>query len=365
MSLDDAAAGCLLPSGSLMSGPAAAPLFDVPSYSNCLNMSCLRLEPSFAPGSDRAEDGSHERSGGTRALGEMTPPDGVAGWSCVSASDAETRELIEAAFRWSLPLVLRGCALDMPAVRRWANVHFNLHVEGTPAEGGHVATALENLDESIGRATRWESPFSRQLQSFGGQGSQTIWIARGGNQGDAHYDAWDNLHVVAVGTKLFRLVAPEHAAYLYYDYAHLRAGLSASEEVVCPSRRTYGCDNLGCFAYAPFNASRVDLHQFPRVADVPVLETTLHAGDVLVLPAFYTHHVLCRSAAAKQCVAITYVRQDPAVVRAGMRPLSSDLVRWGRTRAAGRDADPLWHKWLGRTSARGLESVETECHAEQ
>ena len=85
-----------------------------------------------------------------------------------------------------------------------------------------------------------------------------------------------------------------------------------------------------------------------------MLEATLYAGDVLVLPAFWTHYVLHHRATdaaghLTSCVAVTYTRHDKTA--AAMRPLAVDVAAWWRERVRRREADPEWHTW--RSQHRG------------
>ena len=44
--------------------------------------------------------------------------------------------------------------------------------------------------------------------------------------------------------------------------------------LTCPDYGCFGCDNLGCFGYTPFDAARVDAGRYPRVADATVHAAT-------------------------------------------------------------------------------------------
>ena len=45
----------------------------------------------------------------------------------------------------------------------------------------------------------------------------------------------------------------------------------------------------------PFDADNVDTHTYPAITQAAVLRTTLGAGDVLLIPAFWFHHIWCLS----------------------------------------------------------------------
>ena len=196
-----------------------------------------------------------------------------------SSHEAAVR-LASAALRWSLPLVLRGCAAGMPAIERWRNDTYIrtraarafAPVLARKSEGAHEFTGnLDDLDVSLLVDTWWPQPLGEALWKFATEaGSKGLWVSAGAKRAAAHYDTFDNLHVVVNGAKEFRLVSPQAAASMYVDFppgGH------------CPDYGSFGCDDLGCFAFVPFNADDVDLATYPRVADVQVLPPRMACGQ--------------------------------------------------------------------------------------
>lgn len=95
-----------------------------------------------------------------------------------------------------------------------------------------------------------------------------LWIGAAGTLARMHRDLADNLHTVVTGSKRFTLVAPRQSRKLYPH---------------------------GIFDTFP-NGCRVDIEapdveRFPRVADIEVLTTDLHAGDAIYIPRRWWHHV--------------------------------------------------------------------------
>ena len=223
---------------------AAGPLVitgPLPLFTHCRNATCI-ARANEASGRGIASNKTTPVSSGARAIGELQPLAGtLAEVDCREHERSERAavQLVEAAFRWSLPLVLRGCAVEMPAVRTWRRKVIDLRsTAGDKAD----AANLKHFGEAFTRDTRWAAPFGRKLESFAPSiSSRTLWVSTGGQRGDAHYDTFDNLHAVVTGAKTFRLISPRDAPSLYYDFAHLRdPEANEQEEIVCPSKHSYG-----------------------------------------------------------------------------------------------------------------------------
>lgn len=255
-----------------------------------------------------------------------------------------------AAMRWSMPLVLRGCAASMPAIRRWRNSTYLNEVAShafAPAlarrAGQEFTGSLDELDPSLLADTWWAQPFGEALWEFAlDEGAKGLWASSGGKRAAAHYDTFDNLHVVVSGTKEFRLVAPEAAASMYVDFP-----LSS-----CPDHGVFGCDHLGCYAFVPFNADDVDLAVYPRVADVQVHTATLHEGDTLLIPALWFHYIIHHPLAGDgRCFALTFTQQKPwgrGGVPGPRSPVAADVTTYARETVTARERDPRWAEWLSR-----------------
>ena len=236
------------------------------------------------------------------------------------------------------------------------------------------AREFDNLDIRLLQDLWWpSSPMAKFLHGFSeAPFARTLWVSAGGSKAGMHYDSFDNVHAVVVGRKTFRLASPASAANLYVDFPSPAKPLSPAEKrlptwveheqqhrevddphgihahnnphitppdpdaqptsrksappgVRCPESGGYGCDGVGCFGYVGFDAQRVDLHRFPRVAEVPILEATLHAGDVLVLPAFWFHYVLHHPLNGfGKCLTVSFTNQSSKLPL--MRPLAVDVM---------------------------------------
>jgi len=93
-----------------------------------------------------------------------------------------------------------------------------------------------------------------------------VWFSDGGQRSKLHFDGGDFLLTQIDGQKEVTMVDPLDSLYLYADHA-MRYGSS------------------------PIDPADVDLEQFPRAADVPVIAATLSAGDVLFIPHRWWHVV--------------------------------------------------------------------------
>ena len=132
----------------------------------------------------------------------------------------------------------------------------------------------------------WPSAISEELLSF--TRTPHAWVSRGGKDAAMHYDTVDNLHVLLGDAKTFDIISPVDLPHTYLDFPTQ----SRPDPVVrCPDRSTFGCDDFGCYGYVPFEPSDVRRDEHPLVASATVHTATLHAGDVLALPAYWLHRV--------------------------------------------------------------------------
>ena len=311
------------------------------------------------------DTGTGERSGELGALPGASPMLPIAEVSCDDDADAAIRLAINAQ-RWSLPLVLRGCALSMPAVSRWANDSYvRERLRADEDAFAHTASAhttfLDDLDPAVLADTWWPGAFGEHLWAFARQrDAKALWVSAGDTGTAAHFDTFDNLHTVVAGHKEIRLVPPSDAAKMYIDWAPASRPAGSLRTWSCPgsfiaSAGSFGCDVLGCFGFVPWDPARVDLARYPRVADARVHRATLRAGDALLIPAFHFHYVLHRPLAGRgRCVALTFTRQpqqadlgDDGPSLQTMRPFASDLVRFWAARVRARARDPAWSRWHG------------------
>ena len=317
---------CLLPAHASASGALVSSV--LPLYSRCINTTCIALAHSEAtrPQATTCTDDDANTLHEFGALPGAPAVIPIANWTCISGEDEEeavTR--VHDAIRASTPLVLRGCARAMPAVRRWMS---DEHLDLSAGSSLLATRGLDDLNPKLLRDTWWpDSPFAELLWEFSrARGAKSLWASNGGKKAAMHYDSFENLHVVVHGEKLFRLASPTHGEKLYLDFVPHEADEDA--EVTCPASGSYGCDGLGCFGYVPFDASRVDLKRYPNVASVPVMEALLKAGDVLLLPAFWLHYIvhLPRDGGGR-CIALTFTKQRDLGGRGlGLRPFAAEIA---------------------------------------
>jgi hypothetical protein len=180
----------------------------LPLFSRCRNATCVLTAHEQLGGAHipRAHQpaGNEIRRVIANAMGELPhapPVKGVAEVPC-SASDpdeAQAVKLAQAALRWNLPLVLRGCANSMPAIARWANDTY-LRAVGPDAfapvlEPGHETgstTVLDELDPSLLVDTWWPSPLGELLWNFAASPrAKGLWVTPGGKRAAMHYDTFD------------------------------------------------------------------------------------------------------------------------------------------------------------------------------
>ena len=317
----------------------------LPLFGYCRNASCVDEAHGQQGGRNRprTDSSTGERAPLGELHGQLTRP--IAEFTCATDADQEEAVVLsKSAMQWSMPLVLRGCAWEMPARRRWANASYLrataeqafAPVLGLPSDpGGHTGD-LDALDPALLADTWWPSAVGEWLFDFAREpGAKGLWVTSGGKRAAVHYDTFDNFHVVVSGHKEFRLVSPQHAATMYIDFP-------ASD---CPGDGNFGCDNLGCFAFVPFDANDVDLIRFPRVADAEVLSATLAEGDVLMIPALWFHYVLHHPlSGGGKCIALTFTRQQRWERMAQMAPFAADLKRHWQQKVQSRANDPGWRE---------------------
>jgi Cupin-like domain len=118
--------------------------------------------------------------------------------------------------------------------------------------------------------------------------SSALWVGSGGVTSRMHLDAADNVFVQVRGAKHWVMMPPAmHWAASTYSALHPSARQSQApiEEYLIDDRR---------MSVPPEHLEVVS----PQLADAlreTGVQTTLRAGDVLVLPAFWLHHVTVRS----------------------------------------------------------------------
>ena len=85
----------------------------------------------------------------------------------------------------------------------------------------------------------------------------------------------------------------------------------------------------------PFDADNVDTHTYPAITQAAVLRTTLGAGDVLLIPAFWFHHIWC----------LSWLQSAPSA-SAGSNPPPLPQLAPIRLSASAGSNPPLCLSWL-------------------
>ena len=314
---------------------------------------------------------------GKRTAGEFGSLPGqrvteVRAWNCTddAGSGEEAARRMRAAVRRNEPLLLRGCARAMPAIELWrddealAKRRWQTGVAAQPQDiFGPVLKSGKK--DSVGKMDaawtddyRWSSPLSDALLAM--TETPHAWVSPGGKRAVIHFDTVDNAHVIVASKKKFLLASPIWSQHMYIDFPTsdrtaassggderaqraMRGGGArpAQADVQCPDRTSFGCDSFGCFAYPPFNADAVDLDQYPRVAEVEVVEAMAEEGDVLLVPAFWFHRVFhLPLGGGGRCIALAFISQSTwNGTSATMAPWARDVVARRRAVEAAAEAE--------------------------
>ena len=306
---------------------------DLPLFLRCKEMQCIRSAhrdawgDAFLPRDEAATAAPRQLYEFGRLPGQ--PVSAIAEVDCAGASDvAAALAAMERSIAINSPLVLRGCGVGMPAMRRWLDIDY-LRSRGQPAAwtfepilDSSLYDASRPLPDELAEDLIWESPVSALLQRFQRR-RHSVWASKGEKKAAVHLDTSDNLHVVVAGRKRFQLTAPRYARHMYVDFGD-----------ECPGVGGFGCDGLGCYAFVPWSAEHLDLHRYPRVADATVAEATLSAGDIVFIPALWFHCITHMPAAApgapRRTLALTFITANAEVRsrRHSLRPFASDIVEF-------------------------------------
>jgi jumonji domain-containing protein 7 len=161
---------------------------------------------------------------------------------------------------------------------------------------------------------------------------QLLWMGVGGPRKNSrlHFDAYENIMVVAAGTKTFRLFDPSQSANVYGDTLMRSATIQAEyrvEEVnyTCPIKSHDNCwiepgvgkyifsrppeavdPHLYSHTYSPVDISRPDYVQFPKLKEARSFNCTIRAGDALYIPSYWWHEVLTYDDEEHKSIGINY-----------------------------------------------------------
>lgn len=194
----------------------------------------------------------------------------------------------------SRPLVLRGCATDMPAIQGWSDTYLS-EVAGTWMGNARLAKAGLDLSSFLERSARGEElfytpfnavphtlrrdlklpPMLRCTSLLEADLIRSIHLRisdRRRHINGLHFDAGAFLSVQIDGVKRWSLVDPVHSLHLYPDHVYPRGGASHGVSVFT-------------------NGAALPLHALPRLDHVPVWRATIRAGDILFVPKFWWHEI--------------------------------------------------------------------------
>lgn len=198
------------------------------------------------------------------------------------------------------PIVLRGAAVEWPAVHKWTFGYFRenygsytiqvatklefLRVPYLANRDNHreemtIAALIDSIEQNPDRVyyllqesiknmdslakDLWfdeiESDYSKQICP----GISKLWIGSRGTISGLHADFQDNFIVQVVGTKDIILCSPEHTQFLY----PLKD--NPSKSLIDPKR--------------------IDHRQFPLTRHAIFFEATLHPGDIVYVPMMWWH----------------------------------------------------------------------------
>ena len=115
-----------------------------------------------------------------------------------------------------------------------------------------------------------------------------MWLSDGNTLGKLHFDPFDNLLCQLSGTKHVTLFEPYNNTRLYE--AHIAEAKLGFNRQTASFRRKTLLDSTS-MVMSPIDIRKPDLKRFPEFGKVARMECTIHAGDVLFMPAFWWHEV--------------------------------------------------------------------------
>mmetsp|Transcript_9073 Transcript_9073/g.14481 ORF Transcript_9073/g.14481 Transcript_9073/m.14481 type:complete len:357 (-) Transcript_9073:415-1485(-) len=281
---------CLLPANGALRRCLIGEADGVDQWANlCRNRTCITEEHKlahgnkFVPQEDDGSQGEPERGWiFDNVVGEIEE------FICDGKNDAEAIARVQSGIEKSEPVVFRKCAIQMPALKRWRNKkylrkkalkEFEDLLKPGFAEG-HLFPVPGNMVPDL--YPKENSGFIDYIKTFAMR--IFAWTSKGERRASCHLGTFDNLHTMISEKKDFWIAAPKYAPHSYIDFV----------EQKCPGRGTgkHGCDSFGCYGFLPFDQeNEASLREYPRLKEVETLRTTIHPGDVLLVPAFWLHGV--------------------------------------------------------------------------
>ena len=227
--------------------------------------------------------------------------------------------------------------------------------------------ALQELEAVLGGLPRPHPTTSCGQPAGAGASPLSVWLGPSGHREQLHYDPYDNVHVVVVGRKLWRLFPP-----------------TARNLVACKPfpiwNRWRDRDSASAGLTGEPNFARRTADESVRSGAHGAVTIALDAGDSIFVPAFWWHEVTTAAAhdvttaAARQhprpTRELAEARADPELesrIRAILPDLAISINHFGAEKAAAWGATQAWQRArleLYEMWNRGnLETVYAECPA--
>ena len=125
-----------------------------------------------------------------------------------------------------------------------------------------------------------------------------IWMGGGGTVGATHYDPYENLMAVIVGSKTFHLASPDDGPKIgaFTPMAEgtfeLHPGTAGRPPTLGRSAaKVSQATSLHHYAAAVLSKPAHQQPAFPRMAEATVFSCTAQAGEVLYVPSYWWHEV--------------------------------------------------------------------------
>lgn len=127
-----------------------------------------------------------------------------------------------------------------------------------------------------------------------------IWIGTHQSVSSLHKDPYENIYAVITGKKVFRLLPPASQPWLHEQfYKQAIYNKTESGWEIKPLDQEP-------IPWIPIDLGKPDLVKYPLLQHVNPITVTVHAGEVLYLPALWYHQVEQQDDEEGRCIAINY-----------------------------------------------------------
>jgi len=245
-----------------------------------------------------------------------TPPTQIREFVCNGQNYDEAVKKAQDGIRRSIPLVLRRCALTMPAIKKWVDpshvrkykVFRALFPDETgdwnEYDVGQYVVPEKLLNDLLPpKESEHSNRFTDFMREF--RLKNFVWTSRGARKARTHFGTFPNLHVMISEKKTWWIASPGWSKHLYIDFVNSR----------CPGDHSgggdFGCDMFGCYQYIPFRDENFCVSDWPMAKEIKWQTTILSPGDVLLVPAFWFHNVWHHpDTPTGKNIAVTFIRQQ-------------------------------------------------------